>query len=838
MSTVAAPTVRCPRCGTQQPRTLDFCVAIVDGETCLTYLGWTRDGEPSGTIGEQTTTSAIPDPRVQLTVESPGIDLPAPGALLVLSAMPGDRVALQVALRNVGTRVDWFDVTIEGLSPGWVDPAVSSLHLVPIGHPEGHSDGVLQLYLRPPRNSTAIAGSYPITIAVRSKTDQRVVACRKATFIVRPFFAVTATARPQIAKGRTKVRFWVDVRNSANTAIAPGLLPSDGEELTFAAPSGLTAIHPGEAVALSLDARAPRLVMGWPKDHPIQILVAVNGLEPPLPALPVIFRQKPLIPWWVPLALAILAALAIALYAVWPRKVTMPAIKGASTVFVAERRLVKAGFKGKPKVLTRVRSDVKIGTVIDQNPVPFARVSPDTPVTLRIAVPATYTIIPDLVGMTVGRAEEDLTRRYLKLGKVVPDGAEPSRKIASQIPLPGRARSRNVTAVDVVLEPPGKVRVSNIVCKTLGQIEKILTHAGLELVTPSSPVTSTQVATGQVPAAGVKRTLGTAVTPMGFKQDPASCKPKKKKSTKASSKSAKGSAATSIFASAVATDGEPVAFDDGDDVRLPPGSGPVATGQQPAWSPDGKLLAVRAGSGLRIATPGATRATPATVRVERDVLGAPAFSPSREGDPLLAFLAARADGSSRLCFTRVTSGALDASCMSLPRLRARSLAWSPGGKVILVVGARPGDAERPGVLRLRMTGAGPALASSWSVSRLLWRLRLGDRTGAIFDIAYDPRSPRLAVATSLGPAGAATGPQIALMDVAAWPSLRDAQWLAAPACQVAWSPTGARLAVVEAAGEGPCPAERGSGRLVTFSVRLPRAAKTVADGARNPAWRP
>ena len=843
MSTVA-DAIRCPRCGTLQPPTLDFCDADYQGGTCLKYLGWSRT-QPAGPPPPP-----LPGPparptasRVQVSAEFEGFD-PGPDGSLVASVVPGQPVGINVTLRNIGTIVDEFSVTVQGLPAGWVDPPVASVHLVPVGH-EGHAALAVSFVVRPPRDSSALAGSYPVTIETRSVSRKRVLHRAPATLIVLGFYAVLATARPQIVRGRTKARFWCEVRNNGNTPITPTLLPKDTTDTcTFATPSGLTAIEPGHAVSLPVQVRAPRKLIGQPVDHQLLITVAVNGVDPPVPPLTVIFRQKPLIPWWVPVALALLLALAIALYSVWPRKVDMPSVRGMSSVFVAKRKLQEAGLKSKPEVFTRVRSNVKSGTVLDQTPVAFTRVDEDVPVILRVAVPATYTIIPDLVGMTLGEAEEDLVRRYLKLGTVVPSGAPPSRKIASQIPLPGRARGRDVTKVDVVLAPPGKVAVPSIVCKTLGQAEKILTVKGFKLGTPAPGVTSSQQATSQVPNAKVKRPVGTTVTPMGFKQDPPSCEPKGKGKGKGgkASKSATGSTAKpgviSASGRATASAGDPVAFDDGSNVLMASSTTPLSAGQQPAWSPDGKLLAVREDDGIRISPPGAPRTRPSTVRVARWTVSAPAFAPGRDADPLLAFLATRKRASSRLCFARVTGGALEPSCLTLPKLAARSISWSPGGRVILVVGARPGQAERPGVMRLRLRDHSPANARSWIVNRLLWRVRRGERTGSVFDIAYDPASARLAVATSLAPRGAGGAPRVALMTIAAWPNLRGAQWLRQPSCQVAWDPAGDRLALVESASRDGCPARRKAGLLRSVAVDTARAPQTLAASARNPAWRP
>ncbi len=58
-------------------------------------------------------------------------------------------------------------------------------------------------------------------------------------------------------------------------------------------------------------------------------MASVEGLAEPTPPQVVIFRQRPWIPWWVPVALAMLAALAVAIIALVitrPHKVTTPAV--------------------------------------------------------------------------------------------------------------------------------------------------------------------------------------------------------------------------------------------------------------------------------------------------------------------------------------------------------------------------------------------------------------------------------------------------------------------------------------------------------------------------------
>ena len=61
MSTVAE-AARCPRCGTLQPPTLDFCDAQVEGAPCLRYLGWSRS--PAATPAVAAPAVAAPEPAV------------------------------------------------------------------------------------------------------------------------------------------------------------------------------------------------------------------------------------------------------------------------------------------------------------------------------------------------------------------------------------------------------------------------------------------------------------------------------------------------------------------------------------------------------------------------------------------------------------------------------------------------------------------------------------------------------------------------------------------------------------------------------------------------------
>ncbi|HEX6390571.1 MAG TPA: PASTA domain-containing protein [Solirubrobacteraceae bacterium] len=811
--------IECPRCHAGQPSDLAFC------SSCGEYLLWPEDTPPAP---EPEPPPAPPPPpkqpiAVQTVVHVAGTPSPDdPNAPLETIVAAGGRVELLVRLRNVGDLVDTFTVSVDGLPAAWVQLPEPSAHLLPVSA-QGDFEQVVHLGLHPPRAPSARAGRWPFTISVTSEAHNREVAARSATLVVEPFYAVLVSARPQVAQGRRTAHLWCDVRNNGNAPIAPTVHASDADEAcTFVLPAKLTTVAPGQTASLFILARARKPhIIGFPRNHRINVSATVEGVDPPPPPQIVGFRQRPLIPWWVPLALALLAALAIAIYALWPREVTMPALRGSSSAFVAQRRMQRAGLKTAPVVKTRVYAPVEPGTVLDQTPPAGRRVSADTTVTLRVAAPPTFTKIPDLRGLTIGKADGVLERARLRLGNINPKPS-PTRRIVRQVPLAGRSRPRG-TAVAVFLGGVKRVEVPKVLCLNAGKAEKALNAKGFQLGPVPQFIGPHAKALGQIPAAGTKRKPGSVVT-LIFRGDPARCAGGSRQTTTP----AQGSAVP------LKLSGDVVAFDDGDRLRLTGASaGDLGTGAEAAWSPDGELLAARVGGRLVVRDLRASPPTLGSTRVPGTRLRAPAFAP-RGGT--LAFLARARRASSMVCFVATNDLTGDASCLRLPLL-ARTFAWTRDARTLLVVGARPSRPRVVGVLRVTTPLPGAADAEAWQIGGRLARPRTPRGPGNVLDVAVAPNGRTLALVTDISRSGVIGTPRVVLTAIDRITNVTSARWPPIAACHVSWSPRGDRLAVTVPDALVGCVSQDQQGPVQAVGVDGRRRHALAAFGS-HPAWRP
>jgi hypothetical protein len=102
-------------------------------------------------------------------------------------------VDMALSVRNNTQSVDQYGIEIEGLEPGWYSLDVQSLSLFPGDSYDG------KLTVRIPPESTPIAGSYPFSVTVRSRSNPQVSGVARALARVG---SAPAQRRPQAAGGR------------------------------------------------------------------------------------------------------------------------------------------------------------------------------------------------------------------------------------------------------------------------------------------------------------------------------------------------------------------------------------------------------------------------------------------------------------------------------------------------------------------------------------------------------------------------------------------------------------------------------------------------------------
>ncbi|HEX2088296.1 MAG TPA: PASTA domain-containing protein [Solirubrobacteraceae bacterium] len=498
MSTSAAVT--CPRCGAENPAGNHFC-------GCGAYLAW---GDlPEREAPDEATTAALPAartaPRALLRLTTPGAAPDEPAAAQV---EPGGSCQLVARVRNESDIVDWYTLEVDGVDEAWVTLSEPSVRLLPVG-PRGGYEREVAIVIAPPRTSAARAGTRRVTVRLHSRCHELIVATADAQLTIEPFTELTARASPQVVAARRRARVTCEVTNSGNAPADVTVLGEDPGEgcVIVLPPPGRVREGATARFVVSVRAARPRIV-GLPATHRIELSATARDLPRPAVAPGVLFRRLPWIPLWLALLVALLLLLALLLWLLLPRKVTMPAVVGEPSAFAAQEKLDDAGLRSTPAVVTRVQRQVAPGTVLEQTPPPGERVERDKAVSLLVAAAPGNTVVPRLIGLRPKQADARLAQARLTLGTVAPR-MDPKARIRSQVPAAGAQRRRG-TAVNVVLRKR-RVRVPSLHGRTPEQARRVLKRRGLRLAPPQPKLHTKAPIASQLPAAGTRAVVGTAV---------------------------------------------------------------------------------------------------------------------------------------------------------------------------------------------------------------------------------------------------------------------------------------------------------------------------------------
>jgi beta-lactam-binding protein with PASTA domain len=918
-------TVHCARCGFDAPHDADWC------PRCEAYLAW--EGATEGTTeaqaaaGTATTTiapavGAMPPTNGAarpITLEVRPAGAPEPVSEIDVEVPAGGSLALVAVVRNQSGLVGGYNVGIAGLPEDWwtAEPAV--VHLMPLGSGDPY-EGEVVITLHPPRSPSALARSRPFQVVAvpidapfagpvttqgtRGMRD-RISARRRAmhaqarvpgALTIGPFADLGVDVSPQVASGRRAGHFAALVTNRGNATSAVVVRAADDEErLKIVAPVFLAGVEPTTTarIPVTVRPRRPR-ILGRTATHHLRIWAAPSdgAADPGTQPARATFRQRPLIPWWVILAV-LLVALAVAILLILllrgDNKVTVPDVRGAPSVYAARVTLEQHDLTASPTVARVVRPTKQPGTVLAQTPDPGDKVDKGQVVTMLVATARRTAIVPQVRGLMPAQAERVLRRRGLTLGVVSP-ALEPGRRIATQVPIAGLRRRRG-TPVDVVLAKV-RVEVPSLTGLTAAKAEEALAKAGLALGQMFPHAMAKGTVRAQVPAAKTRRVSGSKVDV--FLRPP----PPPKDSGSSGSASSSGSTAKTASANdppvpqtagrglataAAAVRGHglrarmvfvinqarrgtvlrstPAA---GTGVRrkdtvtliasagfprlaFAAGAGPVTmdgrTGMgwqslsrrpaagdgAPAWTPSGRAVLFASGGKIIFTRIGRLhRPAPLPLHVAGDDLAAPAVVGTR-GRTVLAFVShATADGD-RLCWALLDDRRVSRpSCVLVPGWRVGALSWAPDGRSLLAV-AQPFDGRGTPFGVLRVT-----TRVAFSATARDWavgrRLATPDQGDqGVRAAAYSPGGR--SVALVLG--SAERGFRIAIT-AARDLRLRHADILPLAGCAVAWRPDGHELAVLQA-GDA---CERADGAIVRVNPDDPRRLSTVTLRATAPAWQP
>jgi hypothetical protein len=232
------------------------------------------------------------------------------GASAVLSPRavavePGSEAVCTVTVRNTGTVVDEFRLSLLGDAAAWavVEPYVISL--LP------GNEGTAEIRFRPPRSSEIEARSLPFGLRVASREDPDGSVVEEGAVDVTPFSDTFAELIPRTARGRLSADYDLAFDNRGNTKVNATLDAVDpNNALVFAFEPAAMVADPDTAAFTKLKAKPrQRFLRGPARTHTFQVTVAPQG-SPPLLTQGTLL-QEGLIPKWAPKALLALLALAL-----------------------------------------------------------------------------------------------------------------------------------------------------------------------------------------------------------------------------------------------------------------------------------------------------------------------------------------------------------------------------------------------------------------------------------------------------------------------------------------------------------------------------------------------
>jgi beta-lactam-binding protein with PASTA domain len=812
----------CPSCGRQNADDQDFCV-------CGEYLRWEAtsvlpSASPAPPAAPQPdapdeppapSPTAAPAPgappggspppatdAVSLTLRLPGDQLADSLQTVKLAVEPGGRAVLLAHVRNQSDIVDNYDIGVVGLPEGWWSVVPPTVYLVPFGA-GGTYEQEVEVHVHPPRAAEAQARPWSFDVTVWSRAQRAQAGAAPASVDIAPYQDLRTDLRPDRARGRRQARFTFAAENRANapTQLELAAVDSDGECAFHYAQSSVR-IEPAERVEVPLVVRPPRQIwIGRARDRQFEAMA--RPLEGELPLAPQhgVYRQRSWLPWWLLVALPMLAALAAAALLLIPKKVTVPNLTKAPSRFAAEQALTKARLNPIPHV-ERVTGPGTPGAILAQTPDAGSKVKAGTTVTIKVVVGSSQVIVPSVVGLKVQAAAVVLDKVGLKLGEMLPPPPDPEATIGSQIPAAGKQAR------------PGEAIM-------LFVVHGAATGAG---TSGATPVALPKVA-GLTPAAAAASLAKVGLLPTEVQRyDAAPAGTLVRSVPDAGAQLAKGASVQLIVSAGFPQ----LIFDTADGLTQVNGTGGAPAplpgtnrgDDQASWSADASHIAYRSGDDIMLAVPG----QPGTVLAHREgrSFHDPTFAPAGRA---LALVSRSADDGD-LCLLNVKPGAKPA-CIKDPSTDVgRSVSWSPDGRQILVAGHAKDRPDTFGLVLYRSSTPFSARASDWGKGEVVTdasKPNVGALAGA-----FSPDGKSLAVAANIR-----GGFQLFITTADDF-KLSQAKQFPVAACAVAWRPDGAELAVVQT----PSCSSDATGPIARFDPANPMNVVPLVPSGAHPAWQP
>ena len=348
-----------------------------------------RAGQPLPPGMENMPNLVTPE-AVQITPTYP--ELPGEEQKLIVEA--GGHAHLPTLVRNQSGIVDNYEIQVRGMPDGWWNVTPPSVYLVPFGAPSGTYEQDVQINFSPPRSAEAEARLWQLEVVAVSRAQGEVAGSTKIQVQITPYEEIESELRPELVTGRRRGEFALMVRNRANAPLDIVITAVDTQNaLAFDFAKSQFTAEPGRRDGTTFSAKAKKHHwIGRPNDKRFEVYSRAATGQSTAKPLTGVFRQKPWIPYWVPIVVPAIIAGAALLYSLIPHKTTVPALRGRSAA-AAAIILQKAHLKAPSPPFKEVPSShIPAGFVVSQSPKAGSHVKNGTAVTFTVAEP----LVPNL----------------------------------------------------------------------------------------------------------------------------------------------------------------------------------------------------------------------------------------------------------------------------------------------------------------------------------------------------------------------------------------------------------------------------------------------------------
>jgi hypothetical protein len=224
----------------------------------------------------------------------------------------GATTQLLVRVRNRGTIVDQFDITVVGPSAAWATVEPPSLRLFP------DKEGEARVTFSPPRGPNPAADTYPFGIAVRAASDASASTVEEGHITVAPFVQLASEIVPQTSRGSRTGSHELTIQNVGNAVAEVSVKASDPDRLmSFDVVPERAGLRPGGSATIRAKAK-PKTTFWFGSPKRVPFAVQIDEPTAGSYQIPATMEQRAIIPGWVKPASGLLVA-AIAAVLVLPR---------------------------------------------------------------------------------------------------------------------------------------------------------------------------------------------------------------------------------------------------------------------------------------------------------------------------------------------------------------------------------------------------------------------------------------------------------------------------------------------------------------------------------------